>query len=201
MSQSAREVEDILANRELMKLLRERFSNRGAIISLAGPDGSGKTTLAHQLVLVLGGAGLPVRSIHSYAWYMNLFVLPIRLAGFRRRNHIIILDRSIFDNVIELSRKINLPTSLLRLILKGLNKVYLSSDHRFLLTAPLDIYQSRRPEEDRAKLEVSQFLYMNLIPTAHFHRVETNEPMLHDLLNLICDKEPNPATESEWLNP
>src|SRR5687767_4023014 len=98
--------------------LRARLRQRGVAICLSGIDGSGKTTLARQLVGTLAQAGLPVRHLHVYHWYLNLFAMPALLLYNRHLGReILVLDRSFFDNIAVLSLSPRCPLWLPRSML------------------------------------------------------------------------------------
>lgn len=186
--------DDIRPDAILIGQLQENFGGTGAIISIAGPDGAGKTTLANQLVDAFTEAGLPVKRIHCYAWYKNLFVMPFRLARLKNQGEIIILDRSIFDNVIELARKAHLPKAILRIMLYGVSTIHSRFDHRIVLWAPLQSLISRRPEEHHEKLERTRVLYSVLTGSADYKYIEANGPILRDVLQIIlCPKVTPPS--------
>lgn len=173
---------------DLTGLLRERFAGKGTIISIAGSDGAGKTTLTGQLVDAFRAADLPARRIHCYAWYKNLLVMPFRLAQLKAQGEIIILDRSIFDNIIELTRKTHLPEAILRIVLSGVSTLHSRFDHRIVLSAPLESLLSRRPEEPREKLERTRALYSVLTRSAKYEPVEANGPILPAVLQIILHR-------------
>ncbi len=177
--------DDSRPDANLMRRLQEKFGGTGAIISIAGPDGAGKTTLANQLVDAFTAADLPVRRIHCYTWYKNLLVMPFRLARLKNRGEIIILDRSIFDNIIELARKAHLPKGFFGACLKGLSACYIAFEYKILLSAPADELASRRPEELASKVSRQLKLYTELGHCAGYHSVVSDGPILLEVLQII----------------
>lgn len=150
---------DSLINSEVVVDLQQKYKNRGAIISLAGPDGAGKSTLSCQLKTVIEDAGLPVEQIHCYQWYKNVFLMPRRLSILRSNKTIVILDRSIIDNVLEISRKMRLPVKFVHTLLQLTMTFYIKFDNLFILTAPLQELIKRRPEEPKSKVEHQLKIY------------------------------------------
>ena len=176
----------------LIGQLQEKFGGTGAIISIAGPDGAGKTTLANQLVDAFTAADLPVKRIHCYAWYKNLLVMPFRLARLKHRGEIIILDRSIFDNLIEFARKAHLSKWLFGASLKGLSACYNAFECKILLSAPADELASRRPEELPDKVSRQLKLYTELSHCAGYHSVVSDGPILLEILSHFVRSDSSP---------
>ncbi len=172
---------------EFTKHLRDAYSNRGAIISLAGPDGAGKTTLVGQLHDVLTQSDLPAERIHCYAWYKHIFTMPFRLAKLKTENRIVILDRSLIDNVIEISRKLHLPNSLVRPLLIITKKLFLNFDVLFVLIAPYDELVSRRPDEKKNKIKHQLQLYRLLSSINGFKTLLTDKPVFDDAVQYITN--------------
>lgn len=185
MAKSEHPVNDNMQKPYLTDQIREQFKGKGAIISIAGSDGAGKTTLTGQIVDTFAQAGLSVRRIHCYAWYKNLFVMPFRLAILKSRGVIVVLDRSIFDNIIEFARKTHLPRAILLVILSSISTLHSRFDHRIVLWASLEKLMDRRPEEKPEKLERNRVLYSALTESAQYQPVEANGPILLDVLQII----------------
>jgi energy-coupling factor transporter ATP-binding protein EcfA2 len=171
---------------ELLDRIKKTFEGRGAIISIAGPDGAGKTTLAGHLVEVFAHAGLPAQRIHCYAWYKNVFVMPFRLSKLKRNTQIIILDRSIYDNVIEISRRIGLPASVRRYFIRAVTKFYTAFEYKTVLTAPISVLSARRPDEDKTKIAQQVELYLELSNLADYKHIVSegsiSEMILHAMV-------------------
>lgn len=188
---SEKQHDDLSLDPELLVNLKKAFEGRGAILSIAGPDGAGKTTLANQLVEVLTQVGLPANRIHCYSWYKNVFLMPFRLAKLRRENQIVVLDRSLYDNVIEISRKARFPSFLTRGILRTVLRFYTVFDYKYILTAPFDDLVARRPEENKSKTMQQIELYLELAKLANCHLVFSKGSILQTTLEHMT------ATESK----
>src|SRR6185295_18654246 len=98
-----RAVESVLADHRLMSAVArcvDWLSARGMNIALSGIDGCGKSTLSHQLDVVLTAARVPARGLHIFDWYRNLLVMPTQMLGNRwHGRHVAVFDRTIHDNI------------------------------------------------------------------------------------------------------
>lgn len=191
---------DLRPKIELTRQFHEYFHGRGAVISIAGPDGAGKSTFASQLVEIFAQADLVVIRIHSYSWYNNIFIMPFRLARLRNQKQIVVLDRSIFDNVIEFSRKTHMPAGLLRQLLKIVNRVYVTFDHKAVLTTSMNDLTSRRPDESPKRISEQQKLYAELIKFANFLPLISDKPISQEAILNLMKKSPPPNVAVHQAN-
>lgn len=179
--------EVLLDNRALSRL-RKQFQDNGAIISIAGPDGSGKTTLASQLFDAFTAADLPVRHIHSYVWHHNLFRMPFTLGRLKTGNTTVILDRSIYDNVIVAFSRLKTPRWMLAMALRGVSFLYPAFDLQILLHAPFECLKGRRPEESSQDIRMQVVNYSLLESQLNFTKLESVRPLLSDVLSILTDE-------------
>lgn len=145
----------VLANRDLMRAvetLRRRLNQRGMSISINGADGSGKSTLCQQIMVITTVVGMPTRYLHVHHWYSNLFAIPWLLFYNRyMRRELLIFDRSIVDNLSVLF--VSLPRRFLCRAAVVVNLFYPRFSCCFYLSAPLDELLRRRPNEDPVRLQ------------------------------------------------
>jgi hypothetical protein len=129
------------------RVLRSSPRERGLAICISGIDGSGKTTLARQLLGELGAARVPARYVHVYQWYLNLIAMPLRLLYNRYvGREVLVLDRTIFDNIALVAASRRCPRWLARSVLAIVLALYPRFDYRFYLVADYPETLRRRPD-------------------------------------------------------
>lgn len=167
--------------------IRKVSADRGYIIFLSGADGSGKSTTAKVLCNQLSAAGLSVIHRHCYAWHKNLIETPRAIAKARRDKVVMVLDRSIYDNIIEVARKLSPPIWATKTTLRIASAIYPSADLKLFTWAPLEELLRRRPEEPEAKQNVNLVRYECLEKIAGFQRLTTDNGLMITLSNLVTN--------------
>ena len=167
--------------------LRARLGRHGVAICLSGIDGSGKTTLARQLVGALDEAGLPVRHLHVYQWYLNLLAMPALLLYNRHVGRkVLVLDRSLFDNIALLSLWPRCPRWLARGILALTLAFYPRFDHRFYLVADFGETLRRRPDTREPRFAELTRAYDGIAARAGHVKLRSDATLLHEVLRYIA---------------
>lgn len=165
-------------DKSLADELKHIVGKKGCIVSVIGPDGSGKSTLIDALHDAAREARIDTVRIHSYRWHRNIFAMPLRLSILRQRGKLVLLDRCVFDNVVELALKRSLSPPLRRGLSRFLSLVYVDFDARILLRAPADVIAERRPDEPLDKTRRQIALYEELLTSAGYRGVDSTEPTL-----------------------
>jgi thymidylate kinase len=155
--------------------LHAKLRKRGLAVCLSGIDGSGKTTLARNLVRVLKASGVPVRHLHLHQWYVNLFVTPVLLIHnryFARR--LLVFDRTIYDNIAVASIRRRCPQWLSRLTLAAVLAYYTRFDYRFYLVVEFSDALARRPDTDRDRFTSLSKIYEEVTSRARYSRLRSD---------------------------
>jgi thymidylate kinase len=155
--------------------LHAKLRKRGLAVCLSGIDGSGKTTLARNLVRVLKASGVPVRHLHLHQWYVNVFVTPVLLLHnryFARR--LLVFDRTIYDNIAVASIRRRCPRWLSRLSLAAALACYTTFDDRFYLVVEMSDALARRPDTDRDRFMSLSKIYEEVISRARDIRLRSD---------------------------
>lgn len=161
--------------RVVVELLRKRLSQRGVGICVSGIDGSGKTTLARNLIEMLNRAGLPARRMHLYKWYVNILVTPIVLfynRYFGRR--ILVLDRGIYDNAAVMAVRFSCPLWLSDVITAAMRMFYPRVDYSFYLVAGFSETLKRRPETREGQFALLSATYERMMARVRHYRLCSN---------------------------
>lgn len=138
---------DAVLVRRATDVLRSRRRVHGINIYISGIDGSGKTTLAQTLVELLTASALPTQRLHIYQWYLSVLWTPILLLHNRYIGHkVLLLDRSIYDNVAVLATRSWFPAWLARVTICIAAAAYPKADYHFYLFTTLSKTVQRRPE-------------------------------------------------------
>lgn len=152
-----------------------RSRRRGISAAILGPDGCGKTTLAHGIARV---SALPVRVVYlglsrsgravRLASFLPGLVLTMRLATVgralatsawhRRRGRLVIFDRYTFDSMFHSDR----PGMRARLWRAVLTRAAPTPDVIILLDAPGDVMFARKGEHSPTELEYARQQYLSL---------------------------------------
>lgn len=169
--------------------LQQIFGRKGAIVSISGPDGSGKSTLTRQLVDKLSMAGVPTRHVHCFKWYEQITIQPLRLLFLRHKGYVVICDRTIVDNVLELARKLSLHPTHWRWLLQALITLQPRFDYRITLLCSEDDLAQRRPEES-CSTQQQQLRYYNDYANSGFSKsFYTSGPIFTEVLEYLCELE------------
>lgn len=164
-------------------------SRNGVSVCLSGIDGSGKTTLAEQLVSVLASLGVPTKRLHFYRWYKALFFLPVIITYnkyFGRRG--LILDRNIYDNVAVLFSRHPRLSRFLTPLVWVLRTVLPPCDHSIYIRITLEEALSRRPNLAPLTYEAMSKAYEVIVPIVDYKPVSSNEQILSTVLQYLIDK-------------
>ncbi len=172
----------------LKERLVSQFSGRGAVIALAGPDGSGKTTLAKALANLLCESGVNARRVHCHAWYMNVFVQPLKLKSSIRKGEVVILDRSLIDNIVEISGKLKLPFGFWKVIFFFYFGIKRKNYFRVFMYADIGELAKRRPEESTIKQEYQLQCYQTACRIGRFGSIKSDENALLNVCNYLLTK-------------
>ena len=177
--QKCPEILDLPPTQRAVEFLASRLDKRGLAICLSGIDGSGKTTLARQLVLILNGSGVPVRHLHVYQWHVNVFVTPLRLLYNRYVGRkVLVFDRSIYDNVAVASIRRTCPRWLSQSALGAVLACYPKFDYRFYLSVAFTEALVRRPGMDEERFAVLSKAYDEIAGRAHYTRLPSDTHLL-----------------------
>jgi thymidylate kinase len=184
-----------------MDALRSRLRKRGVAICLSGIDGSGKTTLAQQLVGAMAHGGLPARHLHVYQWYLNALAMPLVLLYNRHIGRkVLVLDRSVFDNIAVLALSPRCPRWLPRTVLKLALALYPKFDYCFYLVADFNETLRRRPDtREQAHAELTS-AYERITAHAGHVRLRSDPALFGEVLRRITAAATNPTdflTENE----
>lgn len=172
---------------EAARALHGRLRGRGIAVCICGIDGSGKTTLARQLVAQLQGAGLRARHLHVYHWYTNLAAMPFVILYNRWLGHrVLVLDRSIFDNIAHLSLMGERAQRLGRYALAVALLLYPAFDHVFQLVADLEEIQRRRPDTEPSRFARMTAAYNRIAAVARHQRLVSDATLLPAVLAALC---------------
>lgn len=171
---------------QAVKVLGSRLRRRGLSISISGIDGSGKTTLARDLIRALGASGIPVRYLHLYQWYLNVLTTPILLLYNRYFGRkLLVLDRSIYDNIAVVSMRRHCPKWLSHMAFTVALACYPRFDHRFHLVVGFDDAVVRRPDTIRARFVMLSGIYDEIASRARYVRLQSDAKLFSAVLQSI----------------
>lgn len=188
--QNLQDVLDDAATVERVSRFRERLSRRGMSICLNGIDGSGKTTLAKQLLTVLNSAAVPARFLHIYRWHSNVLVTPwIILKNRYFGKNLIIFDRNVYDNVAVFFTSARRSRWLLSACLWVLNALYPDFDHKFYLEVSFEETKRRRPDTILERFTSLSEIYGAIVNSSHHTVIQSDETTLGTVLNHIIARE------------
>lgn len=157
--------------------------DRGVAISISGIDGSGKTTLAHELTRVLAGLDVPVRYLHVYQWHRNLLTTPVIIVVnrfFGRR--VLVFDRTIYDNIAVLAIRRYCPHIFVMGILRLASRWYPRFDLRFYLHTTFPETCRRRPDTDACRYEMLRHIYDVISKRVSAVRLESDRRLFDAVL-------------------
>jgi len=167
--------------------LRSRLRERGLAICISGVDGTGKTTLARQLVAGLDAAGMPSRHLHLHQWYINVFATPLLLLHNRHFGHkVLVFDRSIFDNIAVAAASPRFPRWLPKCALEVVRVLYPRFDHSFYLTADFGELVLRRPETREQRHAELTRMYDWIASKVAYDRQASNAGLFDRVLDAIA---------------
>lgn len=169
-----------------LRSLAASLRGKGALIAICGADGTGKTTVAKTLCQNLASEGVDVRIIHSYVWVRNFFVMPFLLSRLRKGGQVVILDRALWDNVIVILSRLNVPLIFKTLALRLVGLVPPKFDHRICLSAPLDVVCKRRPEEPKRFTARKLNNYALMCDIANFRQIDTSTSITNQVVNTMA---------------
>lgn len=175
-----------LTMQDAVEALRAKVRNRGFAICISGIDGSGKTTLARNLVQVMQASDVRVQYKHWYQWYVNVLVTPVFLLVNRYFGHkVLVFDRTILDNIaVGLSARKRLQP-LLRVLLAIVLMCYPKFEYRIYLVASFAETQRRRPGTSKAHFASLQRIYGEIALRAQYLRLRSNEQLLCRVLRYL----------------
>ena len=180
--------------RALQQRLAKGLRADSLYISLSGLDGSGKSTLAREICQAMTAAGIGCQIIHVFAWYKTLTLVPYRMITGRSRGHVLIFDRSIYDNLVVLFARGPAPLWLARLTTGLVHLLYPRFDQRFFLYAPFEVIAQRRPEISRRRYEVMLERYQTVLAVADYQRLVSTPALFKQVLSLLLG--PDEQTDS-----
>lgn len=171
----SRELPDPALTPGVKELLSSRLHKRGIAICLSGIDGSGKTTLARELVQVLEASGVPVRYLHLHQWYLNVSVTPALLLYNKYFGcKVLVFDRSIYDNIAVASLRRYWPRWLSRVTLKVVLACYPRYDHRLYLVIAFNETLLRRPSTGEERFMLLSKVYEEIVHQVKYIRLTSN---------------------------
>lgn len=167
--------------------LKNVLESRGATISVSGVDGSGKTLLTTNLLKILHEANIAVLRLHSYQWYANITITPVRIIFNKYIGRkILLLDRSIYDNIAVFSSKYGAWQLIADTVVGLAVKLYPTFDFRFYLSTSLVEGLRRRPEMSESELSRLQQIYAPITQRAGYLELESNERLLDRVLERLA---------------
>lgn len=172
---------------QAVEALRSRLRRRGVAISVCGIDGSGKTTLAKNLVRALGASGVPVRYLHVHQWYRNALTTPMLLLFnryFARKT--LVFDRGIYDNIAVVSVGRRCPRWLSRLMLAAVRGCYPRFDYRFYLVVSFDEARVRRPDTHRVRFAALSSIYDEIAFRAQYVQLRSDGNLFAAVIHNIA---------------
>lgn len=171
----------------IAQALSAGLRERGLAICLSGIDGSGKTTLALQLVGRLTAAGLPARYLHLYQWYVNLLAVPLLLLYNRYFDRkVLIFDRSFFDNIAVAALSPRCPRWLPVGILRVALAFYPRFDYRFYLFADYDETLRRRPDTSEQRYAAMTSAYGWITSRARHIPLRSDAMLFDRVLRIVA---------------
>jgi len=189
-SAAEREVDAVLGDRlvmeDLRSMLRHVLSRRGLAVCFIGQEGVGKTTAADQLTAILDALAVPRRRLHRAAFGANLFLVPFLILDNRyRRRRVLVLDRSIYDNVAVHGARYGLSPRSLSLVATIVAAIYPRLDVRLHLHCPPDLLRQRRPMQDDRVAARQAAAYRCVARRLAFTSAETSTPLLRRVLSVL----------------
>jgi len=179
-------LDDRLVTEELRSLLRHVLSRRGLAVCFIGQEGVGKTTAADQLAAVLDALAVPRQRLHRAAFATNLFLVPFLVLDNRyRRRRLLILDRSVYDNLAVHGARYGLSPRLLSFAAMIVSAAYPRLDVRFHLHCRLDLLRRRRPTKDERTAARQAAAYACVARCLAFTSAETSTPLLRRVLSVL----------------
>lgn len=183
----AYELSDPMLVSRAAEALRSRLCRRGLAICVSGIDGSGKTTLARNLVRDLQTSGVPARHLHLYQWYVNVLVTPFRLFYNRYFGcKLLVFDRTIYDNIAVAAVGRYSPRWLLRAALAVVLLLYPRFDYRFYLVVAFTETLLRRPDTDKERFMLLSKVYDNVALRARYIRLQSDVNLFSAVLHKIA---------------
>jgi adenylate kinase family enzyme len=163
---------------------KPRLRKRGLAISISGIDGSGKTTLARDVVQILQRSGIRARYLHWYQWYVNALSTPLLLLYNRYLGReVLVFDRSVYDNAAVALFKLGSPPTLVRVVLSSLSAIYPKFDYRIYLVASLEETQVRRPGTYEKRYKRLSRIFDEIARRARYVRLQSDSQLLQAVLS------------------
>lgn len=173
--------------RNVVNSLQSKLLTRGVTICISGMDGSGKTTTAEELVRLLNASDIRVRHLHLYQWYVNVLITPLLLLHNQYIGRkVLVLDRTIYDNVAVAAIRQHCPVWLMRMALALVASCYPNFTYRFYLVAPLPELCRRRPGMSEARFAALREAYERVVLRARCTRVSSDARLFAELLRNIA---------------
>lgn len=172
---------------QVVKVLRSRLRRRGLAISISGIDGSGKTTLAKNLVRALDASDVPVRYLHVHQWYLNVLTIPMLLLFnryFARKT--LVFDRSIYDNIAVMSVRRRCPPWLSWVMLAAVRGCYPRFDYRFYLVVSFDEARVRRPDTRKVRFSILSRVYDEIALRVQYIRLPSDSSLFAAVIRNIA---------------
>lgn len=169
-----------------LRKVSETLPRRGLSICFSGIDGCGKTTLSTQLSNAIGAAGIPVRRLHIYHWYHNVFTTPAiiiynRFVGRR----VLIFDRTIYDNLVVAGVASPRLRRYLPLLFRLLRTLYPGFDFRYYLHVSFDQTMVRRPNTEHDRFFLLEKIYELMMTASRWHVLKTDRDVLEDVIEAL----------------
>lgn len=174
---------------EAIGSLKDMLERRGVTISVSGVDGSGKTMITTLLAKTLQDADIAVLRLHSYQWYLNVTMTPVRILINRYVGRkVILLDRSVYDNIAVFLSMHRIWQSVADIIIGFVSNVYPTFDYRFYLSTSLGEGLRRRPEMSESQLSHFQQIYAPIVRRAKYLELESDDRLLDGVLEQLAQR-------------
>jgi thymidylate kinase len=163
---------------------KARLRKRGLAISISGIDGSGKTTLARDVVRILEKSGVRARYLHLYQWYLNALSTPLLLLYNRYfGREVLVFDRSVYDNAAVALFRFDFPPAVVRAVLSSVSAIYPKFDYRIYLVTSLEETRIRRPGTCEKRFELLSKIYDEIARRVKYVRLQSDRQLLQAALS------------------
>ena len=170
----------------MMQAMRARLDARGMNICLCGIDGSGKSTIAEQLLTLFTQHRIPARHAHLYAWYLNLTFTPaLMLLNRFVLRRVVLYDRSFYDNIVMVCHNHSISGGLRTWLIRLGTALYPKFDRVIHLHASTSETLQRRPEFDESIVRSLSRTQAEVMDCVEHIAVPSNDLALRETLRAL----------------